>query len=74
MGFLYNNYTEAMSPVKNAPNHINIPIGSLTSANRDLVIVLTCVYYAVAQLVGHCATSRDYAGSIPDGVIGIFFY
>jgi hypothetical protein len=28
--------------------------------------------YAVAQLVGHCATSRKVAGSIPDGVIGIF--
>ena len=31
--------------------------------------------YAVVQLVEalqHCATSRKVAGSIPDGVIGIF--
>jgi hypothetical protein len=28
--------------------------------------------HAVAQLLRHCATSRKVAGSIPDGVIGIF--
>jgi hypothetical protein len=28
--------------------------------------------YVVAQLVEHCATSRKVAGSIPDGVTGIF--
>jgi hypothetical protein len=28
--------------------------------------------YAVAQLVRHCATNRKVAGSIPDGVTGIF--
>ena len=28
--------------------------------------------HAVAQLVWHCATSRKVAGSIPDGVTGIF--
>jgi hypothetical protein len=27
---------------------------------------------AVAQFVGHCFTSRKVAGSIPDGVTGIF--
>jgi hypothetical protein len=27
--------------------------------------------YAMAQL-GHCATRREVAGSVPDGVIGIF--
>jgi len=26
----------------------------------------------MAQLVGQCATSQKVAGSIPDGVIGIF--
>jgi hypothetical protein len=31
-----------------------------------------CVGHAVAQLVRHCATSRKVAGSIPDGVTGIF--
>ena len=28
--------------------------------------------HAVAQLVEHCATRRKVAGSIPDGVIGIY--
>ena len=30
--------------------------------------------HAVAQLMKHCATSRKVAGSIPDGVIGIFHW
>jgi hypothetical protein len=30
------------------------------------------VRHAVAQWLRHCATSRKVAGSIPDGVIGIF--
>jgi hypothetical protein len=28
----------------------------------------------VAQLLRHCATNRKVAGSIPDGVIGIFHW
>jgi hypothetical protein len=28
--------------------------------------------YAVTQWLRHCATNRNDAGSIPDGVIGIF--
>ena len=32
------------------------------------------VRHRVAQLVRHCATSRKFAGSIPDGVIGIFHW
>jgi hypothetical protein len=28
----------------------------------------------VAQLLRHCATNRSIAGSIPDGVTGIFHY
>jgi hypothetical protein len=28
--------------------------------------------HAVAQWLRHCATNRKVAGSIPDGVIGIF--
>jgi hypothetical protein len=28
--------------------------------------------HAVAQLIKHCATKRKVAGSIPDGVTGIF--
>ena len=28
--------------------------------------------FAVAQWLRHCATNRKVAGSIPDGVIGIF--
>jgi hypothetical protein len=30
--------------------------------------------YAEAQLLRHCATNRKVAGSIPDGVIGIFHW
>ena len=37
---------------------------------RRLFVVLRG--YAVAQLLRHCATSRKVAGSIPDGVSGIF--
>ena len=39
------------------------------------VRVCVCVCgggHAVAQLVEHCATNRKVAGSIPDGVTGIF--
>jgi hypothetical protein len=28
--------------------------------------------HAVAQWLRHCATNREVAGSIPNGVIGIF--
>jgi hypothetical protein len=28
--------------------------------------------HAVAQWLRHCATTRKVAGSIPDGVVGIF--
>jgi hypothetical protein len=29
--------------------------------------------HAVAQWLRHCATNRKVAGSIPEGVIGIFY-
>jgi hypothetical protein len=29
--------------------------------------------HTVAQWLGHCATNRKVAESIPDGVIGIFY-
>jgi hypothetical protein len=32
------------------------------------------IRYAVAQWVRHCATNRKVAGSIPDCVIGIFYW
>jgi hypothetical protein len=38
-------------------------------AIRDLPIGVTLL---VAQWLRHCATNRKVAGSIPDGVIGIF--
>ena len=34
--------------------------------------IVTTEEHAVAQLVKHCATSRKFAGSIPDGVTAIF--
>ena len=38
------------------------------------VCVCVCVGggHAMVQLVEHCATNRKVAGSIPDGVTGIF--
>ena len=37
------------------------------------VCVCVCVWTtAVAQWLRYCATNRKVAGSIPDGVIGIF--
>jgi hypothetical protein len=33
---------------------------------------LTIVLYGTRSLLRHCATSRKVAGSIPDGVTGIF--
>jgi hypothetical protein len=36
------------------------------------IIVYTVVGTAVAQWLRFCATNRKVAGSIPDGVIGIF--
>jgi hypothetical protein len=37
-----------------------------------LHVLLNALGYAVAQLVQALATSRKVAGSIPDGIIGIF--
>jgi len=39
----------------------------------DLSLLSIYRYIAVALLVEYCATSRKVAGSIPDGVIGIFY-
>jgi hypothetical protein len=36
--------------------------------------VLYSVGNAVAQWLGYCATNQKVAGSIPDGVIGIFHW
>jgi uncharacterized membrane protein len=39
------------------------------------ICVVTCVYWGplmVAQWLRYCATNRKVAGSIPNGVIGIF--
>ena len=36
------------------------------------LLVVRCKYSAVAQWLRCCATNRKVAGSIPDGVIGIF--
>jgi hypothetical protein len=33
---------------------------------------MTCLGHAVAQWLRHCATNWKFAGSIPDGVTGIF--
>jgi hypothetical protein len=48
------------------------------SLNAVLMILLNFIYvlllmgFAVAQWLRHCTTNRKVAGSIPDGVIGIF--
>ena len=39
---------------------------------RILFLFTDCVGKAVAQWLSCCATNRKAAGSIPDGVIGIF--
>jgi hypothetical protein len=38
----------------------------------DIVPYILLLKHAVAQWLRHCATNRKVAGSIPDGVIGIF--
>jgi hypothetical protein len=35
--------------------------------------ILSLEGHAVAQWLRHCATKRNVAGSIPDGVTGIFY-
>jgi hypothetical protein len=37
-----------------------------------LLTYLVCVGTVVAQWLSYCATNQKVAGSIPDGVIGIF--
>ena len=54
---------------------LTMETGGRTDGRGGLIICLCHINiwgYAVAQLVGYCATSRKVAGSIPDGVIGIF--
>jgi hypothetical protein len=43
------------------------------SVKENSNIVLEAVGHAVAQWLRHCATNQKIAGSIPDGVIGIFY-
>ena len=45
---------------------------TLQSQLRNIAILCTFVGTAVAQWLRCCATNRKVAGSIPDGVIGIF--
>ena len=47
---------------------------SLTTAFlvKIMLVLLQDWGHAVAQWLRHCATNRKVAGSIPDGVIGIF--
>jgi hypothetical protein len=41
---------------------------------RNVIFVLIYVGHAVEQWLRHCATKRKAAGSIPDGVIGMFHW
>jgi hypothetical protein len=52
---------------------LRIPV-SYTSEFREFTEASKYVIpgTAVAQCLGYCATNRKVAGSIPDGVIGIF--
>jgi len=36
-------------------------------------LLIYCLYNAVAQWLRCCTTNRKFAGSIPDGVTGIFY-
>jgi hypothetical protein len=46
-----------------------------TDCTTSLLLLLPLwLGYAVAQWLKHCATNRKVAGSIPDGVIGIFHW
>ena len=57
-----------------------LAVGSYLAARTDRMMIIadqdTLIYiyreYAVAQLVEALPTSQKVAGSIPDGVIGIF--
>ena len=42
------------------------------SVTKTVILLATPYDIAVAQWLGCCATNRKVAGSIPDGVIGIF--
>jgi len=46
------------------------------TSDLPYIIIIVCINYkygtAVAQWLRCCATNRKVAGSIPDGVIGIF--
>jgi hypothetical protein len=66
----------------NQPLHVS---GTVVAHHQEVLTVRVCTaigtYYtfmsivrghAVAQWLRHCVTNREVAGSIPDGVIGIF--
>ena len=44
----------------------------LMALHNSFLIVLLDIWTAVAQWLRCCATNRKVAGSIPDGVIGVF--
>jgi hypothetical protein len=58
---------------------VSVIVYEVILINRHIVILnytelLRSWRHAVAQWLRHCATNRKVAGSIPDGVIGIFHW
>jgi hypothetical protein len=60
---------------ENSPKYGNIIILKAifdVAKGRILLILVFEKGHAVAHWLRHCATNRNVAGSIPDGVTGIF--
>jgi hypothetical protein len=64
----------AVQKVRNVRPNVSMAVGT-KHKNHKLWNVISCYLgHAVAQWLRHCATSRKVAGSIPDGVTGIFHW
>jgi hypothetical protein len=63
------------SPCCHLPWSISIPLNQseCTFQRNSLIQMILCAMLRSSRL-RHCATSRKVAGSIPDGVIGFFYW
>jgi hypothetical protein len=53
-------------------DHVSVALVIQHAKGTHRILLSLCGLSAVAQWLRYCATNRKVAGSIPDGVIGIF--
>ena len=77
MSYVYRTRSTLDWDTDHRPEH-SVPRDYTLPVPNAITTILLCIYHiwgtAVAQWLRCCATNRKVAGSIPDGVIGIFHW